>query len=233
MINIKTKSKVLIVLSVFLILAVFMASVSAVDDNAALGTDEAVDQADETLAVEGSSAGTTDDDSGLKELDDGNKSTKNLLGATNDKEILGSTITVDGNTFLDIQNAIDSATAEDTIYLNSQIYTGSGSEINIDKSLTIIGSEGCTLDAQGQSRIFNVAAADVTFKNITLINGRSSADGGAIYTETGNVTVSGSTFVNNTARYGGAICSSSSNVTIASVFPDRTAPSQTIASLFS
>ena len=121
---IKTKSKVLIVLSVFLILAVFMASVSAVDDNAALGTDEAVDQTDETLAVEGSSAGTTDD-SGLKELDDGNKSTKNLLGATNDKEILGSTITVDGNTFLDIQNAIDSATAEDTIYLNSQIYTGS------------------------------------------------------------------------------------------------------------
>ena len=63
-----------------------MASVSAVDDNAALGTDEAVDQTDETLAVEGSSAGTTDDDSGLKELDDGNKSTKNLLGATNDKE---------------------------------------------------------------------------------------------------------------------------------------------------
>ena len=112
-----------------------MASVSAVDDNAALGTDEAVDQTDETLAVEGSSAGTTDDDSGLKELDDGNKSTKNLLGATNDKEILGSTITVGGNTFLDIQNAIDSATAEDTIYLNSQIYTGSGSEINIDKSL--------------------------------------------------------------------------------------------------
>ena len=171
----------LIVLSVFLILAVFMASVSAVDDNAALGTDEAVDQTDETLAVEGSSAGTTDDDSGLKELDDGNKSTKNLLGATNDKEILGSTITVDGNTFLDIQNAIDSATAEDTIYLNSQIYTGSGTEINIDKSLTIIGSEGCTLDAQGQSRIFNVAAADVTFKNITLINGQVTGYGGAIY----------------------------------------------------
>ena len=115
---IKTKSKVLIVLSVFLILAVFMASVSAVDDNAALGTDEAVDQTDETLAVEGSSAGTSDDDSGLKELDDGNKSTKNLLGATNDKELLGSTITVGGNTFLDIQNAIDNELKEQGVQRN-------------------------------------------------------------------------------------------------------------------
>ena len=159
---------------------------AATDNNTTLtqSTDNVVngENIGEILTVEGSSAGTTDDDSGLKELDDGNKSTKNLLGATNDKELLGRTITVDGNTFLDIMYAIDSATAGDTIYLNSPLYTGSGTPIAINKKLTIIGCEGCTLDAQGKSDIFRLVCGvdgvyifgSVKLYNITFCNSKSA-----------------------------------------------------------
>lgn len=61
----------------------------------------------------------------------------NLQAAAN-PELLGATITPAGQTFADIQNAIDSVSDGDTIYL-SCLYTGS-STISNSKKLTFIGN---------------------------------------------------------------------------------------------
>lgn len=86
---------------------------------------------------------------------------------------------VSGNTFKDIQNAIDKASANDVITLEGT-YTGSGSEITINKAITIQSSTKATLDAKSKSRIFKITADNVVLKNLTLINGKST-EGGAIY----------------------------------------------------
>ena len=105
---------------------------------------------------------------------------------------------VSGDTFADIQTAIDSAGSGDTIELNG-LYKGSGTAITIDKdNLTIIGNDA-VLDAQGQSRILNITGAGITLKNIRFINGNVSDDGGAVYWYGDNGEVINCDFVNNTA----------------------------------
>ncbi|MFN0278302.1 MAG: choice-of-anchor Q domain-containing protein [Pyrinomonadaceae bacterium] len=60
------------------------------------------------------------------------------------------------------------------------------------------GQQNLTIDAQQNSRIFNVPGQDVSIRDISLINGRTSYEGGAIYVGQGGildlagVTVSGS-----------------------------------------
>ena len=199
----------LIILSVFFTLIVFMGTVSAAsDDNATLSqeTDDIInkDNTDEILTSEVSSAGN--EGSGLKELDNGNKSMKNLLASSEDENILGSTINVEGNTFTDIQNAINNANEGDTIYLQSPYYTGLGTEITISKKLTIIGFEGCTLDAQQQSRIF-VSNSTITLNNIKFINVTTQSVGGAIYiTKSADSSVVNCSFMNcSGSNRGGAV----------------------------
>ena len=132
-INIKTNKKLLFFLSVFLILMIFIGSASAAsDENNTLSQsiDEVIDyNNNEILSVEVSSAGN---DSSLKELE-----TKNILKANNDNDILSSNITVEGNTFNDIQNEINKANNGDTIILDG-IYTESGKQIVINQTLTFI-----------------------------------------------------------------------------------------------
>ena len=156
--------KMLIIISVFLALVVFMGSASAAnDENATVGTDEVVDLSDEILTVEESSAGN--DDSGL-ELEG------NVLKTSNDNENIGATVTVVGNTFADIQSAIDSASPNDIIRLGNYNYTNV-SNINITKDLSIVGSEGTTVTSSGDgSPIFNIPAKseiDLESVNITGI----------------------------------------------------------------
>ena len=112
-------------------------------------------------------------------------------------------------TFNDIANLITGASAGSTIYLNGDTYIGSGSHINIGKSLTIDG-QGATLDAQQKSRIFNVPnGVTVILNNIKFINGKATGTGvcgGAIYVDNAKLTVNNSTFNNNKAtESGGAI----------------------------
>ena len=175
-----------------MILIFFIGSVSASNENntqllsQSIGEVVNEDNTDEILTVEVSSAGSND--SGLKELEIKNKTTKNLLGATNEENLLGNFVYVDGNTFEDIQTAVDSANDGDTIYLNSPYYIGSGTYITIDsKNLTIVG-KNTTLDAQKLSGIFYTRTIKATpnFNNITFINGIglndvSNPGGGAIY----------------------------------------------------
>ena len=158
-------------MSVFLILVVFMGGVSAADDNDMQLLSQSIDEVitaentDEILTVEVSSAGNSSGH-GLKS-EDLFVNKEILRTDNNENSVLGNTITVEGSTFNAIQNAINSAKAGDTIYL-SGTYTGSGTQININKHLTIIGSDGCTLDAQGKSDIFSFGTyLDGTFNTVS------------------------------------------------------------------
>jgi predicted outer membrane repeat protein len=96
----------------------------------------------------------------------------------------------DAKSFADVRQQISKARNGGTISL-SGYYEGDGSEIVVDKSITIEGhsfkSNGKTydysyLDADGQSRIFNIQASGVVIKNLALINGYAgSSNGGAVY----------------------------------------------------
>ena len=99
-------------------------------------------------------------------------------------------------TFTDIQTAIDNASENDTIELEG-IYKSQGSEIKIDKAITISSKNGATLDAQFKSNIFNISNVNVCLKNLNLINSKSS-NYPAIYS-LGNLTVINSNFTNNIA----------------------------------
>ena len=148
MFEIKYKKAMLLILSVFMILIVFMGSTSAIDDNAmelSQNIDEIHgDNTDISLSDEVSSAG---DNSGLSELDNDKDSSfsksanikdSNVLKANNDNTTLSSDIPVTGNTFADIQTAIDGASAGDTILLNGKYDGNSAIQINKNNLQTIV-----------------------------------------------------------------------------------------------
>ncbi len=128
---------------------------------------------------------------------------------------LSDSISVSGNTFEDIQNAIKGANEGDTIKL-SGTYIGNGSVITISKPLTISGADNTVLDAKGLGGIF-YASSDVVFKNLMLIGVKDvedSSNGGAIYFGSGNCSVLGCDFVNCSASNGGAIYLRSCNSSV-------------------
>ncbi len=89
-----------------------------------------------------------------------------------DEETLHASVTVSGKTFKDIENAIDGASSGDTIKLTGT-YTGGGSPIYVDKTVTIQGPSAtnkATLDAKGLSGIILTGNAKVTLKNIIFKN---------------------------------------------------------------
>ena len=169
-----------------------MGSVSAINDNiTSLGQDT-----DNAIAQEKIS--TVNDDSSLKEIEN------NEILKTNSENTTLKTL-VGGNTFADIQTAIDSAASGDTLELDG-LYKGSGTPVIIDKNnLTIVGNDAI-LDAQGQSRIFNITGTGIILKNIGFINGNATDKGGAIYWYGVNGAVNDCNFTNNkAAQMGGAI----------------------------
>ncbi len=99
-----------------------------------------------------------------------------------------------------------------TISLNAGL-----GQMTITSSLEIqgLGAAGTIIDAQHNSRIFNItsAAGDVTLDSLTLENGKTTADnaaGGAVYSRTaGMLTIQNSTLTGNSTSgagaYGGAI----------------------------
>lgn len=116
-------------------------------------------------------------------------------------ETLSTTHTVSGNTFGDIQNAIDNAREGDTIELSGD-YIGNGSEIRIDKALNIHGKGKTTLDADKKSSIFSVFSKNTNIANLFILN----SSGSAVYSsEIYSFVCLNCTFINNTAKYGGAI----------------------------
>ena len=67
--------------------------------------------------------------------------------------------------------------------------------IKINKTITIIGN-GHTIDAKGQTRIFNVNASDVSIKQIRFENGKD-IEGSVAYLAKENVRINQCIFLNN------------------------------------
>jgi hypothetical protein len=100
-----------------------------------------------------------------------------------------------------IASANNGGTIEFDLAPSAQIDLTSGA-IAIDKSLTIEGPGAAqlTIDAGHNSQIFTITAGDQSISGLTLANGMTSANGGAIdYLGAGSLTVSNSIFTGNTA----------------------------------
>ena len=114
--------------------------------------------------------------------------------------------------FTDLQNAVDNTASgailtliDDYTYASGDLILLGG--ISINKNLVIDGG-GHTIDADNQTRIFNVSdGVIVVLENITFVNGNDNlmgSKGGAVYSE-GNLSVESCTFTNNTAYFGAAL----------------------------
>ena len=110
-------------------------------------------------------------------------------------------------TFTDLQKAINMV--EGDIHLSSNVTMLASEAANfvngviINKNIRIDG-KGHTIDAKNLGRIFEIDGGfAVTLTNATLSNGKAD-NGGAIY-NFGNLDLVHVNFVNNTAKYGGAI----------------------------
>lgn len=99
------------------------------------------------------------------------------------------------------------------VYIADGIYNGPNNrDINIGKNMSIIGQSqtGTIIDAEKQSRFFRICDVSLILQNMTLKNGYDSNDGGAIEISAfdyrrSNLAVTNCTFINNSARDGGAI----------------------------
>ena len=144
-------------------------------------------------------------DDALNSNDEKDESLK--MDDENSNEILAVNRNVIGNTFDDIQTAINGAQIGDTIVLNgTYISKGTKTWITVDKQLTITSSSPTVLDAQGLSSgfILQKNAARSVIKNLKFIN----CDGGrstAIRVNATDVTVDNCVFDNNLCKLGGIV----------------------------
>ena len=122
----------------------------------------------------------------------------NLSSINSDESSLKSSISPSGNTFSSIQSSINSAKSGDTINLNGKTFTGNGTVIIVNKSVTISGGSGdvrATLDAKKLSGIFRVTVPNVKLVNCNFIN----ANDKAVYYLEGNGQISNCNFNHNNA----------------------------------
>ena len=125
-------------------------------------------------------------------------SSPNLSSINSDESSLKSSISPSGNTFSSIQSSINSAKSGDTINLNGKTFTGNGTVIIVNKSVTISGGSGAlraTLDAKKLSGIFRVTVPNVKLVNCNFIN----ANDKAVYYLEGNGQISNCNFNHNNA----------------------------------
>ena len=146
-----------------------------------------------------SAANTTDV---MTSNDDSSQKNDEILSKENE-EIIKDT---NAGTFTELRDKINKGGSEITLDKNYSCEDGfSTNGITISKQITIDG-KGHTIDAQGKARIFYVQANNVILKNIIFKNGNSADQGGAIYWQGTAGSVSGSTFIGNSANvHGGAI----------------------------
>ena len=104
----------------------------------------------------------------------------------------------------------------DSIYLNDTTYTSKGSYIIVNKDITIYGSpsKNTVLDGGGKSGIFLInRKINVNLINVTLTNGYSANEGGAIENY-GNLVIVDSIISNTHSERGGINCYDKSYLTV-------------------
>lgn len=104
---------------------------------------------------------------------------------------------------LTISNATGTVARGGTVHVADGTYKGTKNRgITLDKSMSILGQSrlGTIIDAQKKNRIFIMAnGVTVNLKNLTITNGYTAANGGAIFNN-GKLTVTDSTFTGNSAH---------------------------------
>ena len=137
---------------------------------------------------------------------------------------------------LTIKNATATVADNGTVNIANGTYTGAGNNnITINKNMTIQGvsQSNTIIDAQGTAQIFTInSGVKVIIQNLTLKNGNSTTNGVAINNQ-GKLTVTDSTFTNNTATNtvsgyyyddgGGAIYNTGTMNMTSSIFTNNTA----------
>ena len=97
-----------------------------------------------------------------------------------------------------LQAAINTAKAGDVLKLSPGLYTGS---INIDRSLTISGSQSSVIDGEGSSHVIIVSAPDVIVRGLTVQhsgNDLNTEDSAIFITDKGDRTlIDNNVFENN------------------------------------
>ena len=114
-------------------------------------------------------------------------------GESNDEVLKASS-----SSFEDLQILIDNARVGDTINLEGKTFYGNGTQISINKAITINGgssSNMATLDGKGLSFIFFIKSNDVHLSNCNFIN----ALGNAVYLNGNDTSISSCNFWNNSA----------------------------------
>ena len=114
-----------------------------------------------------------------------------------------------------IANALSTVSDNATIYMAGGEFRGDGNtRLNIDKSLTFIGSDDTTINGLGKDYIFIVGdGVSVTFKNIKFVNAYKSPEsysvsynekvyGACLDIKNANVNIDNCSFENNVLSYG-------------------------------
>jgi predicted outer membrane repeat protein len=122
-----------------------------------------------------------------------------------------------------LRNAIATANSGDTITFDSSLAGGTltltQGELVLNKSLTIDGeSQNITIDAGGNSRIFNVndgtnTQVNVVVNGLTLTGGNITGDGGGIFNQE-NLTITNSEIIRNIATDDGGGIFNNGNLTV-------------------
>ncbi|WP_458403426.1 hypothetical protein [Methanobrevibacter sp.] len=136
---------------------------------------------------------------------------EDTLNAARDSDVLEATVSLNGGTFTDIRNAINGASNGDTIKLSGTFKAEKENDhINLKKKVNIISDSSATLDGKGMSFMFyvNTASAGSTFKNLIFTNGYRATNGGAMFINTSDITISNCIFKENNAYQAGALYTS-------------------------
>lgn len=128
----------------------------------------------------------------------------------NEVNSLMNSIVPNGNSFKDIQDAINRANEGDTVILNQKEYFGSGEQIYLNKQVNIHGDyngQMPVLNALNLNRVLLIeeGVSNLKIDNCKFVNGNITLGGGAILIRGVNVTIDNCYFEANEARGGGAI----------------------------
>jgi len=120
----------------------------------------------------------------------------------------------EGNPWRTIGYAIGPASDGDTIMVAAGIYNEH--DLNIGESMRIQGAGvGSTIvAAQYSGRVFFIGVCEVELSGMTIRNGNTTGNGGGIYNDGGDLTITNCTISDNTADDGGGLYYDFGNVTM-------------------
>jgi predicted outer membrane repeat protein len=182
------------VLKILIVMLIFIMSVGAVCATENITDDAIGDDSQEILETVQEDI-TTDDSTDILET------AQNDIYTANDDSFTNLTDEIKDKDVVDLTH--------DYKFNNE---TDDSNGIVISKDNFVLNGNGRTIDANNQSRIFNITANNITLSNLILKNGNAK-DGGAIYS-TGTLTLNNVTFTNNYATEKGGAVALYENVTL-------------------